>query len=633
MKSVARDLNRTGRVEVEISSQGGIDHRELSASVQQEFVWPGMVNGHTHNHLIAVHKTQRYTGNISWTVGLRTKRGDQREQQEANQARPLKLVNRETSQPGKAEGTLHAPLRLVFLDGLSDSYGFMMASKSFVFRFDDMEVREREFLLTKAGGVLTLEPKAFRALLFLLHNPQKLITKEEMLDAVWGDTAVTEASLTRCIWLLRNVLGDDIRSPRYIETVPTVGYRFIAKVEEQVESNESTMAPVAPGESEVPETVDRSPKPKTFPKRWIWISTTALALTLIAVVAGPMVWHRSNMPRFHSLTVLPLQNLSSDPNTEYFADGMTEELSSELSAIPELQVVSDSSTVPVKDSPESLTETARKLGVDAIIEGSVLQSKNKVSFDIRLFDARSGHQLWAGRFEDAPANLSALQKHIAAEIAARAQVLLTPPQQARLNSAKPLDPSAYDGYLQGRYLLSKRDFEGAVKMFRRAVVLDPGFARSWAGLAGGLAEQGQDSGPAQEPIPEAKAAARHAIEIDPENGEAWSVLGQIAFNNEWDWKTAEYDLQKAIALSPSDSTIELRYATFLSLIGRGDEAVSHMRRALELDPLSFWNVRHMGSILFWTRHYDESLEYLRKAQEMEPNCRGLRKVGSPMTMK
>jgi len=497
-----------------------------------------------------------------------------------------------------------------------------MASKSFVFRFDDVEVREREFSLTKAGEVLTLEPKAFRALLFLLHNPQKLITKDELLNAVWGDTAVTDSSLTRCIWLLRNVLGDDIRSPRYIETVPTVGYRFIAPVEERVDSSESAIGPVDSGESDGPGNPDPAPKPKAFPRRWIWIGAPSLALTLIAGVAGPVVWHRSTMPRIHSVTVLPLKNLSPDENTEYFADGMTEELSSDLSSLPELQVVTDSSTVPVKDGPESLTEIARKLAVDAVVEGSVSQSKGKISFNIRLFDARSDRQLWAGRFEDTLANASALQKHIAAEIASQARVRLSPSQETRLNSARPLDSTAYDGYLQGRYLLSKRDREGAVKMFRRAVVLDPGNARSWAGLAAGLADLGQGSGPNQEPIPEAKAAARHAIEIDPDNGEAWTALGLIAFNNEWDWKTGEYDLQRGIELSPSDSTAELYYATFLCLVGRRDEAVSHMRRALELDPLSFWNVRHMGSILYLTRHYDESLEYLNKAHEMEPELQG-----------
>jgi tetratricopeptide (TPR) repeat protein len=237
---------------------------------------------------------------------------------------------------------------------------------------------------------------------------------------------------------------------------------------------------------------------------------------------------------------------------------------------------------------------------------------------VLLFDARLNHQLWSARFEDAPANITALQKHIASEIASHAQVPLTPPQQAKLSSAKPLDPSVYDGYLQGRYLLGKRDSEGAVKMFRRAVVLDPNYARSWAGLAAGLAELAMWTDPVQGLIPEAKAAARHAIELDPENGEAWSVLGQIAFNQEWDWKAAEYDLHRAIALSPNDSTTESRYAIFLSIVGRRDEAVSHMRRALELDPLSFFNVRLMGSVLYWARRYDESLEYIRKAEEMEP---------------
>jgi tetratricopeptide (TPR) repeat protein len=249
----------------------------------------------------------------------------------------------------------------------------------------------------------------------------------------------------------------------------------------------------------------------------------------------------------------------------------------------------------------------------------VLRSRDKISLDIRLFDARSDRRLWAGRFEDTPGNVSALQKHIAAEIAAHAQVPLTPSQQARLNNTKPLDPSAYDGYLQGRYLISKRDADGAVKMFRRAVVLDPGYARSWARLASGLAEQGIETAPGQDPIPEARAAARHAIELDPENGEAWSALGQIAFNEERDWKTAEYDLQRAVELSPSDSTIHSRYAVFLSMVGRRDEALSHMRRALELDPLSFFNVRNMGSVLYWSRRYDASLEYIRKAEEMEPD--------------
>ena len=204
----------------------------------------------------------------------------------------------------------------------------MAANKSVVFRFDDVEVREREFSLTKAGKVSNIEPKAFRVLIFLLHNPQKLITKDELLNAIWGDTAVTEGSLSRCIWLLRSVLGDDIRSPRYIETVPTVGYRFIGAVEERVEPSESAIAPPVPGESDGPETAVRDQSAETFSKRWIWISAGALILISIVGVTVSVSLHRSPPPPIHSVTVLPFQNLSSEPNTEYFADGMTEALSS-----------------------------------------------------------------------------------------------------------------------------------------------------------------------------------------------------------------------------------------------------------------------------------------------------------------
>ena len=489
-----------------------------------------------------------------------------------------------------------------------------------VIRFGLFELDLKAGQLSRNGSKLPLPQQPLQLLAVLLERPGEIVTREDLRQRLWASDVFVDFDhgLNKSIQKLRDALGDSATSPRYIQTIPRVGYSFIAPVTNGVRPLEAEPELEIPRKTP-PETADQAPETKTVSGRWMWIGLTSLVLILIASFAVSVGGRRSLRPRIHSVTVLPLQNLSPDPNTEYFADGMTEGLTTELSAIPELKVVSDSSLTPVKGGPESPGEIARKLNVDAIIQGSVSHSKDKVSLDIRLFDGRSDRQLWAGRFEDTSANLPALQKHVAAEIATYAQVLLTPPEQARLNNnTKPLDPSAYDGYLQGRYLLSKRDFEGAVKMFRRAVVLDPGYARSWAGLAAGLADQGLGSDPAQEPISEAKAAARHAIEIDPDNGEAWSVLGQIATENDWDRKTAEYDLRRAIELSPSDSTAELRYANFLSFVGRPDEAVSHMRRALELDPLSFFCVRHMGSILYWSRRYDESLQYIRKAEEMEP---------------
>jgi TolB-like protein/DNA-binding winged helix-turn-helix (wHTH) protein/Flp pilus assembly protein TadD len=494
-----------------------------------------------------------------------------------------------------------------------------------VIRFGIFELDLKAGVLSRNGSKLPLPQQPLQLLAVLLERPGEIVTREELRLRLWASDVFVDFDhgLNKSVQKLRDALCDSATSPRYIQTIPRVGYSFIAPVRHGIRPLEAEPELEIPRKApESSETVDQAPETKTVSGRWGWIGLASLVLILIASIAVSVGGRRSLPRRIHSVTVLPLQNLSHDPNTEYFADGMTEELTTELSAIPELQVVSDSSLTPVKNGPESPREIARKLSVDAIIQGSVSHSKDKVSLDIRMFDGRSDRQLWAGRFQDTSANLPALQKHVAAEIASYAQVLLTPPEEARLDNAKPLDPSAYDGYLQGRYLLRKRDFEGAVKMFRRAVVLDPGYARSWAGLAAGLADGGQDSGPTQAPIPEAKAAARHAIELDPDNGEAWSVLGEIATNNDWDWKTAEYDLQRAIALSPSDPTTELRYANFLSIVGHPDEAVSHMRRALELEPLSFLCVRHMGSVLYWSRRYDESLEYLRKAEEMEPGLVG-----------
>jgi TolB-like protein/Tfp pilus assembly protein PilF len=308
---------------------------------------------------------------------------------------------------------------------------------------------------------------------------------------------------------------------------------------------------------------------------------------------------------------------------EYFADGMTSELITELASIPQLRVVSYTSVMQEKGKRNSLADIARRLGVDAIAEGSVERWRNRIRLNIQLIDVRTDRHLWAQSFDDTADDVLALQQHVAAEIAAHAQVLLTPSMEARLGEGQRLDPAAYDGYLQGRYLLNKRDSAGAVPMFRKAVALDPNYARAWAGLAAGLSDLAMGTPyPRRGPVKEAKAAAEYAIELDPQTGEAWSTLGLLAMLWEWDWKTAEHDLQRAIALSPGDSAAQLNYATYLSMVGRHDEAVSHMRRALELDPLSFFNVRHMGSVLYWARRYDEALEYLGKAREMEPELGG-----------
>lgn len=493
----------------------------------------------------------------------------------------------------------------------------MFDGGSLVYLLDNFVLDEDNFTLTQEGRRVALEPKSLRVLILLVRAKGKLVSKNALLEEVWSGTFVEETTLTRAIALLRKQLGDDRRNPRFIETVPTIGYRFMAQVVERVAHDAIPVAPVAVVEIENSGPPAPEKSTKAAWRRWIWIGSTVLALALIASVG--MEWHRRQTPKIHSVAVMPLRNLSSDPNMEYFAEGMTDELITELGMIPELRVVSHTSVILEKGNRDSLSQIARRLGVDAIVEGSAVRENDKIRLDIRLIDGRSDRQLWAGRFEDATADVLALQKHVAMEIAAHTEVLLTPPTQARLGGTQRIDPAAYDGYLQGRYLLNKRDSDGAVLMLRHAVALDPAYARAWAGLAAALADSAMESpDPLSGPVREASAAAKHAIELDPQNGEAWSVLGTIAYCWEWDWKTADRDLQRAIALSPSDSMIELHYATYLSLVGHHDDAVSHMKRALDLDPLSFFNMRQMGSVLYWARRYDEALEYLRRAREMEP---------------
>jgi TolB-like protein/DNA-binding winged helix-turn-helix (wHTH) protein len=358
--------------------------------------------------------------------------------------------------------------------------------ENLAYLFENFELDEENFCLQQEGRRVPLEPKSLRVLLLLVRAKGKLVSKNALLEEVWKGTFVDETTLTRAIALLRKQLGDDRRQPRFIETVPTIGYRFIASVVERAAGDTKVRA-ADKERSGISQPLSASrTRPATW--RWIWIGTGALIVLLIAGVLTRLQWHRSQVSPIRSVAVLRLQSLSSDPSVEYFGDGMTEELITELSTIPELRIVSGASTMQTRGESTSVSEAGRRLGADAVVQGSVERTSDKIRLDLRLVDVRTGHQLWAEQFEDSTKDVLSLQRHIAAEIAAHAQVSLTPSQRTRFERVQQLDPAAYDGYLQGRYLLSKRDADGAVTSFRRAVVLDPGHARAWAGLAAGLAD-------------------------------------------------------------------------------------------------------------------------------------------------
>jgi TolB-like protein len=316
----------------------------------------------------------------------------------------------------------------------------------------------------------------------------------------------------------------------------------------------------------------------------------------------------------HSLAVLPLQNLSGNPNEEYFADGMTDALITELAHTPNLRVVSHTSVMQDKGKKKPLRQIASELGVDAVVEGSIVRSGDRVRVTVQLIDARGDRHLWAESFEEPMIDVLALQDEVVREIAIQTRAVLAPSQNVHHEQ---INPAAYNAYLRGLYLLNQRETDKSVIYLRQAVSLDAFYAAAYAGLAEALITVSVGgTRPAEQA--EALAAARRAIQLDPGSGEAYAALGFVELNYGKDWAAAGRDLERGLALSPSNSLAEMQYSIYLDAMGRPEDAVAHMRRAVQLDPLSFLMTRHLGSVLYFAHHYDEALFYLHHAIEMEP---------------
>jgi TolB-like protein/DNA-binding winged helix-turn-helix (wHTH) protein/Tfp pilus assembly protein PilF len=475
-----------------------------------------------------------------------------------------------------------------------------------IFRFDRFQADDNAFRLIADGAPVPLEPKALRLLLYLIQNRGRLVRKQELLDAVWGDAAVTENALTRSVGLLRKALDDDSREPRFIETVPTAGYRFIAQVDTATNDEPTTIQSFTPA----------TPSPRTqtsfTPRSYFRLAAIVVACFAALAITWLLVARHHSAP-IRSLAVLPLVNLSGDSSQEYFADGMTDELITELARIPNLRVVSRTSVMAEKGSRLPLPDIARQLDVDAIVEGSIVRSGDRIRITAQLIDARTDRHLWAQSFEGSASDVLTLQDSVAQQIATQARLVIAPP-----SPRPPVNPAAHDAYLRGRYFFNKQDFAHSVEYFKQAVALDPGYASAYAGYASALdAASTFGIGPPEQLMSKAIAAAQRAIQLDPQNGEAHTALGSVQTIYEWDWTAAEQNLTRGISLNPNDSIAEFKYAVYLDAIGRPQDAVTHMRRALQLDPLSFLVTRRLGVALYYDRQYDAALAQLQRAAEME----------------
>jgi TolB-like protein/DNA-binding winged helix-turn-helix (wHTH) protein/Tfp pilus assembly protein PilF len=516
------------------------------------------------------------------------------------------------------------------------------------FRLDPVKRR-----LMRDGELVPLTPKAFHTLVVLVQESGKTIEKDDLMKTVWPDAVVEENNLNQNITALRRSLGDSRQESRYIATIPGLGYRFVAEVREvdvgsadplvekrpksgipsEQDSTEGATAkkestsveaqtPFAPAEAKA-KAVTRNRFATTFGHTLL-----VLALMGLAVVAFALFNREKRQPSqlaITSIAVLPLENISGDPAQEYFADGMTDALIGDLAKLGQLRVISRTSSMHYKGTKQSLPQIAAELKVDAVVEGTVQRSGDRVRVRAQLIHAATDKHLWVETYERDVRDVLDLQSEIAQAIAREVQIKTTPAEQARLIPRRPVNPKAFDDYLQGRYLYWNRRTEEnlrkAIEHYQNAIREDPNYAQAYAGLAdchNALGSVQFGAWPPLEARRRAEEATAKALEIDPALAEAHTAMGYIKHFN-WDWDAAEREFKLAIELNPNYAHAHSFYAGYLMSRGRAEESLAASNRARELDPFSLSISVHRGFLLGNARRYDEASEQLRRVIAMDPN--------------
>ncbi len=477
-------------------------------------------------------------------------------------------------------------------------------------RFGPFEVDLKAGELSKDGRKRRLQEKPFRVFEALLERPGDVVTREELRQRLWpSDTFVDfDNGLNNSVNKLRTALGDAASAPLFVETVGRRGYRFIGAIQPPDE-------PVRLVEAE----------PRSIPRR-SWrvavIGTVAAAIVVTTVLVRSSRESSATVPTVASLAVLPLQSLSDDPEQEYFSDGMSDALITHLAGIRALRVISRQSTIRLKKSNKPMPELGRELGVDAIVEGTVLRTGNRVRISAQLVHAPTDRHLWSQEYERDLSDVIELQAEIARAVAREIHVALRPEEALRFESNAKVAPAAYHAYLRGRYLWNRRTEEGlrrSLDYFAQAIALDPKFAVVHAAMAetyGPLGYMGFVR--PDESTPRMKAAALKAIELDPNLAEGWTALGACAAFHEWEWAAAEKYFKRALEANPNYATTYMWYGLLLENTGRQDENVAMRRRALTLNPLSPAAGAALGSALAHAGRLPDAVRQLRSVLELEP---------------
>jgi len=474
--------------------------------------------------------------------------------------------------------------------------------------------------LYKAGLRVKLQQQPLQVLTLLLERPSVVVTREELRAKLWPtDTFVDfEHSLNTAVRKLRDALGDAAENPIFVETVPRKGYRFIAPVERPASDALTT-----PAQTLLPQTTPTA-EPGVVAGNRKRATVLVLTFAMVAALLGSLGWKivRDRRVSLHirSLAVLPLANLSGDPEQEYFSDGLTEALTNDLGKFSALRVISRTSVMHYKGSKKTVPEIARDLNVDAVIEGTVLRSGNHVRVTVNLIQAWPERHLWAEDYETEAEDLLSVQVNVAQSVARQIQLRVTPPEQSRLSSHT-VNPAAQDLFFRGlraRNSGTAEEAKNAIGYFQQSIQKDPTYAPAYAGLAATYAEwYPGESGP-RETMPKAREAAQKALALDETLPNAHTVMGYIELCYDWNWADAEKEFKRALELDPNDLSAHNNFARELVILGRTDEGLVHMRQAISLDPYS-----RGGDYPIWVTYlahrYDEAEQLATAKIALDPN--------------
>jgi TolB-like protein/DNA-binding winged helix-turn-helix (wHTH) protein/Tfp pilus assembly protein PilF len=504
------------------------------------------------------------------------------------------------------------------------------------YRFGQFVLDPARRTLSRADSPVSLTPKAFDVLLFLVQNPSRLVTKEELLQAVWGDTIVEEGNLTQYISHLRKALGDNPDDTHLIVTIARKGYQFTADVTVAKAADTAKQLAVQVPTAERPladkQAVLESPAGEAIPKapkHWR-IAAALAALTVILAAAAYTSWRHfagTTAPKSQKimLAVLPFANLTGDPDKEYLADGLTEETISQLGRLnPEqLGVIARTSVMGYKNKDVRLDQIGRDLSVQYVLENSLRMNGNQIRLTAQLIQVKDQTHLWSQDYDYPLKDVVNVEDAVAESVARQIQLRLTSQQQADLARPRPVNPDAFDAYLQGYYFYQRRtakDVDIAKKYYERATQLDPSYALAWVGLSRARYWQANAGVvPTEEGQRLAREAVERALALNPNLAAAHAQMGRLKRQVDFDWVGANASIQQSITLEPGNSENVRLASSSAAYLGRFDQALQLGRQAVDMDPLNANSWENLGEIEFFDGQLDQAAADCKKAVELSPD--------------